>query len=115
MPTGMADPRILGGVVDVLAVLNRQSIDVSTQADQSGRVLETAGQHVAVGAGTDGKHLHHEPSAFQLIDDQSSGAVLAMPNLWMSVDVPPDSNEPLVESGGLPRNLGATRGVRVGY
>ena len=63
----------------------------STQADQPGRVVETAGQHVAVGARTDGKHLHHEPGAFKLIDDQSRGAILAMPNLRMGVDVPPDS------------------------
>jgi hypothetical protein len=40
--------------------------------------------------------------------------MLAMPDLRMGVDVPPDGNQSLTENGGLPRDLSATLEVGVG-
>jgi hypothetical protein len=40
--------------------------------------------------------------------------MLVMPDLWMGMDVTPDGDQPLAEGVGLPRNFGATRGIRLG-
>ena len=74
-----------------------------------------SGQHVAIGAGANGQHFGDQAGPLELVDDESGGAMLVVSDLRMGVDVPPDGDQPLVESGCLPRNLCATRGVGVGH
>ena len=104
VPACVANSGVLGGVVDVLAVGDGQGVDVGAQSHQTGGVVEATRQHIAVGAGADGKHLRHQPGPLELVDDESCGAMLVVSDLRMGVNIAPDGDQALIQR--------AWRGVR---
>jgi hypothetical protein len=98
--TGMAHTGVLGGIVDVLAIEDGQGIDVGAQSHQTGGVVVTAREHVAIGAGANRQHLRDKTGPLELVDDQCGGAMLVVTSLWVGVNVAPDGDQPLVQRAG---------------
>ena len=100
VPACVANSRDFGGVVDSLAVGDSQRINVGAQSHQTGGVFEPTRQHIAIGSGTNRKHLGDQPGPLQVVDDECRGAMLVIPDFRMGVDIAPNSDEALVQSAG---------------
>src|SRR4029453_18458969 len=99
-------PRVFRGVVDVLAVRDGQSVNISAEPNQTAGVVEAVRQDVAVGASSDGQHLGNQAAPLEVVDDHRSCAMLVVADLWVGVNVAPDGDQSLVQRTGEFPDLG---------